>query len=103
MQLTRDDLLVLLIEECGEVIQAATKALRFGYEVDHGVGYGRNDQVLAKEAGELSAVIGALHLGNYSHFSDGYGDKIERAEKAKEKFGRTSLAHMECVPRTEGE
>lgn len=39
-ELTRDDLLVLLVEECGEVIQAATKCLRFGYDVDHGTGYG---------------------------------------------------------------
>ena len=86
-KLTRDELLVLLIEECSEVIKAATKCLRFGYDVDHGTGYGNNRDALAKEAGELSAVIGELRLGNIHTFSEGYGDKIARATKAKEKFG----------------
>jgi hypothetical protein len=36
--LTRNDLLILLIEECSEVIQAATKCQRFGFESDHGTG-----------------------------------------------------------------
>jgi hypothetical protein len=88
--LTRDELLVLLIEECGEVIQAATKCLRFGYDVDHGTGYGNNRNALAKGAGELSAIIGELRLGNISHFSEGYETKIERAQVAKAKYGRVS-------------
>jgi hypothetical protein len=86
--LTRDELLVLLIEECAEVIHAATKALRFGWDVDHGVGYGNNRDMLAKEAGELSAIIGELKLGNIHTFAEGYGNKIERATSAKAKYGR---------------
>ena len=56
-QLTRDELLILLIEECGEVIRAATKCLRFGWDVDHGVEYGNNRDQLAKEMGELDERI----------------------------------------------
>lgn len=57
----RDYLLLCLIEECGEVIQAATKCLRFGYDRDW-PGYGINHEVLEKEAGELDAIVTALKL-----------------------------------------
>jgi MazG nucleotide pyrophosphohydrolase domain len=58
---TRDELLVCLIEECGEVIQAATKCLRFGYDREWPA-YGRNDHVLASEIGDVLGVIEALPL-----------------------------------------
>jgi NTP pyrophosphatase (non-canonical NTP hydrolase) len=89
MKLTRDDLLVLLIEECGEVIQAATKCLRFGYDVDHGTGYGNNRDALAKELGELTAVRDELDIDCTSAFMTGWADKIKRAEAVKEKYGVT--------------
>jgi NTP pyrophosphatase (non-canonical NTP hydrolase) len=57
--LTRDELLVLLIEECAEVIQAATKCLRFGYDRDE-PGYGINSDVLAGEIGDVLGVVVAL-------------------------------------------
>ena len=79
-----------LAEECSEVIKAATKCQRFGYDVDHGTGYGNNRDALAKEAGELSAVIGELRLENVHTFSEGYDDKIQRAEVAKAKYGIVS-------------
>lgn len=88
--LTRDELLILLIEECSEVIQAATKCLRFGWDVDHKVGYGQNNEVLAKEMGELTAVRDALGLDDgmlVGHFMQGWNGKIERAEEAKFKYG----------------
>lgn len=91
MVLTRDELLVLLIEECGEVIQAATKCLRFGWDVDHQIGYGYNNEVLAKEVGELTAVRDALGLDDgmlVGAFMQGWTGKIERAEAAKEKYGK---------------
>jgi NTP pyrophosphatase (non-canonical NTP hydrolase) len=58
---TTDELLVLLIEECGEVIQAATKCLRFGFArlEPH---YGINSEILAQEAGDLLGVMDALSL-----------------------------------------
>lgn len=88
--LTRDELLILLIEECGEVIQAATKCLRFGYDADHGVGYGRNDVVLSREAGDLVGCLDALPLVR-PEFIVSRKSKIERAEKAKETYGRSTL------------
>lgn len=94
-ELTQDDLLILLIEECGEVIQSATKCLRFGYEVDHGVNYGRNDLVLAREVGDLVAVIDALKLDPFE-MDKTYQAKIAKAERAKRVYGRTPL-----VPSTE--
>lgn len=90
MKLTREELLVLLIEECGEVIQAATKCLRFGWDVDHGVQYGNNRDMLAKEAGELTAVRDALELDYgpcQKPFMDGWSSKIARAEAAKDRYG----------------
>lgn len=90
MKLTQDDLLILLIEECGEVIQAATKCLRFGFNVDHGTGYGNNRDQLSKETGELLAVIEALPLDQITSVNAQRG-KIKRAEVAKELYGRAAL------------
>jgi NTP pyrophosphatase (non-canonical NTP hydrolase) len=59
--LTREEKLILLIEECGEVIQAATKCLRFGFD-RHEPGYGINCDVLAKEIGDLEGVIESLPI-----------------------------------------
>jgi NTP pyrophosphatase (non-canonical NTP hydrolase) len=87
-KLTRDEVLILLIEECGEVIQAATKCLRFGWDVDHGLGYGNNRDQLAKELGELTAVRDELDIDTGKSFMDGWKDKIARAEIAKERYGR---------------
>lgn len=61
MTLQRDDLIIILIEECGEVIQAATKCLRFGFDRVEPL-YGRNSDVLAQEVGDLLAMIDALPL-----------------------------------------
>lgn len=92
--LTREDLLILLIEECGEVIQAATKCLRFGYDVDHGTGYGNNKEQLAKELGELTRVRDELEVDTCPAFLKGWSDKIERAEAVKAKYG-AALAQVQ--------
>lgn len=84
-KLTRDDLLVLLIEECGEVIQAATKCLRFGYEADHGIGYGKNDVVLSREYGDVQAIMDALPLDMPAKTLSQTA-KIAKAEAAKARF-----------------
>lgn len=55
-----NDKLILLIEECSEVIQAATKCLRFGYD-HYEPGYGFNDHELAKEIGQMIAHIGQIN------------------------------------------
>lgn len=85
--LTQDDLLILLVEECGEVIQAATKCLRFGFDIDHNVNYGRNDLALAREVGDLTAVIDALKFDPFE-MDKTYKAKITKAVEAKAMFGR---------------
>lgn len=79
--LTREEKLILLIEECGEVIQAATKCLRFGYDRLE-PGYGVNSEVLAQEVGDLEGVIAALPLdqGVVSAYRK---IKMAKAERAK--------------------
>jgi NTP pyrophosphatase (non-canonical NTP hydrolase) len=52
--------LTMLIEECGEVIQAATKALRHGYESRHPDGRETNREYLARELRDLDAVLEAM-------------------------------------------
>lgn len=59
--MTRDENLILLIEECGEVIQAATKCLRFGFNRNW-PDYGVNHEVLAAELGDLLGAADALGL-----------------------------------------
>jgi hypothetical protein len=88
-ELTRDELLILLIEECGEVIQAATKCLRFGFDVDHGTGYGLNSDALSRECGDLQAVMDALPLNALAKMQC-QGGKIAKAQLAKDRYGRPS-------------
>jgi hypothetical protein len=95
MGLTRDDLLILLIEECGEVIQAATKCLRFGFDVDHSVDYGNNRMILSREVGDVLAIIDALPLDEVN-VEVTRRMKIAKAEAAKAKYGRD--AHSEKTP-----
>jgi len=61
--LTREDLLLLFMEEAAEVTKAASKCLRFGYDCNF-PGYGVNHQVLATKLGQLLAVADALDLDN---------------------------------------
>lgn len=49
--------LALLIEECGEVIQAACKILRHGYESRHPTTLIHNRADLEKELGDLQAAL----------------------------------------------
>lgn len=50
------ELLVILMEECGEVIQAASKLIRFGKENRPDTGFS-NSFVLGAEIGDLERVI----------------------------------------------
>lgn len=59
--LTLEEKLVLLAEEAAEVIQAATKCHRFGFS-HYEPGYGKNDEELAKEVGQLLGVVESLDL-----------------------------------------
>jgi len=56
-----EDKLILLVEEAGEVIQAATKCIRFTWNEDW-PGYGVNHEVLAQEIGDLLGIVDSLPL-----------------------------------------
>lgn len=80
-KLTCDELLVILIEECAEIIQAATKCQRFGFMGNHVESYGRNDYKLAYEIGDLLGVVNQL-------VADGQIHEEIAAEAARTKIGR---------------
>lgn len=69
-----DEKLVLVTEEAAEVIQAATKCIRFGYDIDHNIGYGNNRDMLSKEIGDLLGILDILDLNQ---------DLVEEARKTK--------------------
>ena len=79
--LTRDEKLILLIEECGEVIQAATKILRFGWDRSQ-PNYGVNHEVLAVEIGDMLGVIDSLPLDD-ALMASSRENKIRKAERFK--------------------
>lgn len=83
--LSREESLILLIEECGEVIQAATKCLRFGFDRNQ-PGYGVNHEVLAQEVGDLIGVVDSLCLNDVTinYFRK---RKMRKAEVMKDTSG----------------
>lgn len=83
--LTRDELLVLLMEEAAEIIQAASKCLRFGYDTVW-PGYGRNSAVLANEVGDFWGVIDELHLCWRGEMQERRLSKIKRVLTAREAY-----------------
>jgi NTP pyrophosphatase (non-canonical NTP hydrolase) len=83
--LSIEEKLILLVEECGEVIQAATKCLRFGWDRNQ-PDYGVNHEVLAKEIGDLLGVIDALPLRR------DLINMFQRAKMAKAERVRRELA-----------
>jgi hypothetical protein len=88
--LTLDDLLILLSEECHEVGKAAMKCLRFGYDVDHGNGYGNNRIVLSEEIGDLQAIIAALPNLDHEAMARIQSGKIAKAEAMKALYSKPS-------------
>lgn len=85
--LSLDEKLVILIEECAEVIKAATKCLRFGYNHDE-PGYGNNSEILSSEIGDVLGMARSLPMDWFLAERSAAG-KIRRAEKAK-------LERMKC-------
>ena len=79
--LTREELLVLFIEDCGKAIQAATLCLRTGIDRDHSI-YGLNSTVLAMAGGDITGCIDALKLPA-TVIERERGTRIERASAAK--------------------
>lgn len=84
-RLTTDELLVILMEECAEVIKAASKCLRFGFTRNH-PSYGDNDKVLSSEIGDLMGIVQALPL-NAELMQEARDTKLKRAQNAKKLYG----------------
>lgn len=73
-----DYMLTVLIEECAEVIQAASKCKRFGSD-NHFEGYGNNRERLSSEIGDLLGVIGSLPL-DHSAVESSKSQKMDRVK-----------------------
>lgn len=98
-KLTIEELLTLLMEECGEVIQAAAKCQRFGFSVVGPDDYGQNDHVLASEMGDVLGVIDCLtpYLTATGYLIDARKSKMKRAECAKYLYGKPlTKNHVGC-------
>lgn len=82
------EVLVILMEECAEVIQAASKLIRFGKENRPDTGIS-NSVVLAHEIGDLRAMVAlvtaAAGLCKMSDVQDG----VDRKNKRLEHFMQT--------------
>ena len=72
--------LAILIEECGEVVQAATKVLRHGYLSENPVypDRGNNRDMLERELGDVMCSVALLNKAK-----DIRGTNVRRAEIRK--------------------
>ena len=77
-------LLICLIEECAEVTQAATKALRFGLHDTEPMGEYNNMQVLSQEIGDLLGTLDALK--EYIKLDDNCFAKARKSKPERIKF-----------------
>jgi len=79
------ELLILLMEEAAEVIQATSKLLRFGKDDFHPTRINTNSQELAMEIGDFLAVYNKVHqetrLIEFMWVEKGLGRKFERMKK----------------------
>ena len=67
--------------------------MRFGYDVDHDIGYGRNSDKLSEECGDLQAVMDELPLNTALKEQSQY-DKIAKAERAKATITEVEGSHV---------
>ena len=76
------ELLIILMEECGEVVQAASKLLRFGKENRPDSGES-NSRVLGLECGDLEHMVARIAMQgiiSMDDLRDGDMRKSERLE-----------------------
>ena len=90
----REHLLVLLIEECAEVSQRATKVLRFGFDDPAGTEPNQpytNEKRLIDEVNDLEAVLELLFKDKPFYKSPIHQkrkkDKIEKYSKLSKELG----------------
>lgn len=81
--------LALLLEECGEAIQAIGKVLRHGYESHHPSGGPTNRELLQAELGDITAAIRLM-----TRADDVASTEIEGWAEAKRERVREYLHHQ---------
>lgn len=72
-----EEMLVVLMEECGEVIKTASKIIRFGEDA-------KNVEELNRELGDLQCMIDLLHemdLVSYTAIDEASAEKREKLKK----------------------
>lgn len=84
------ELLVILMEECAEVTQAASKLLRFGKENRPDTGIS-NSVVLAHEIGDLRATVALVTGAGLCKMSD-VQDGVDRKNKRLAHFMQSAPA-----------
>lgn len=78
------ELCICCIEECGEVIQAITKALRFGINDVHPVLKETNRTLINQEVGDLLVILEKLQQEGILSAELIDGAKVKKQEKLKE-------------------
>lgn len=92
------EILIILIEECGEVIQAATKLLRFGAQDGYPGSMSTNSQSLGMEIGELLHMVemaetaGLIHEDSYKLGKRRKRDKVARYMQTANKSDHETLS-----------
>ncbi|KFH18409.1 hypothetical protein ELZ19_06815 [Brucella abortus] len=75
--------LAMLAEEAGEVVQAACKALRHGFESTHPDGGPTNRSLLARELRDLNAVMGMMLASGDLPLDEVVGDASDVERKLR--------------------
>lgn len=78
-----EHLLTCLSEECAELQQAVSKALRFGLEDGHPEKATTNEDDIKKELTDIMAVVEMLELEGILRFRATDSDVVEKANKVK--------------------
>lgn len=86
LSLAQEEALHILIEECGEVIQAATKILRHGYSSYNPtiIGGETNRQALEREVGDLGSALDRLDRNGDIDMDNIIDHEARKSEKVKQ-------------------
>lgn len=76
MKDAQQELLTILMEECGETVQSASKIIRFGLDAD-------NRENLVKEVGDLLCMMELLHEYDMVAWSELEERALVKREKLK--------------------
>jgi NTP pyrophosphatase (non-canonical NTP hydrolase) len=77
------EIMVILQEECAEVIQAVSKCIRFGIDNTYSKGEGSQRQHLVKELGDLQCMINLCIEHSIVELSDIQNAVLNKQDKLK--------------------